>query len=173
MYYFHDIDNLIYLSIDENELDDLLIDVRGNKSGIEHLVDSCREVLSIGKTELFENLIGLTNTWSEENNGYPPQLCFVSLFIIAATRMGENSDVIDWRNYYQQVVNLLRLDIKVIHLENFSGETLVIEKIKKDNYFVNFLNGFQKNMEMKKTPLKKIVIRIGMKITNHGSRTKP
>ena len=111
-HYFHDIDNLIYLSIDENELDDLLIDVRGNKSGIEHLVDSCREVLSIGKTELFENLIGLTNTWSEENNGYPPQLCFVSLFIIAATRMGENSDVIDWRNYYQQVVNLLRLDIQ-------------------------------------------------------------
>ena len=49
-HYFHDIDNLIYLSIDENELDDLLIDVRGNKSGIEHLVDSCREVLSIGKS---------------------------------------------------------------------------------------------------------------------------
>ena len=111
-HYFHDVDNLIYLSIDENELDDLLIDVRGNKSGIEHLVDSCREVLSIGRTELFENLIGLTNTWSEENNGYPPQLCFVSLFIIAATRMGENSEVIDWRNYYQQVVNLLRLDIQ-------------------------------------------------------------
>ena len=43
-----------------NELDDLLIDVRGNKSGIEHLVDSCREVLSIGKTELFENLLFLT-----------------------------------------------------------------------------------------------------------------
>lgn len=112
-YYFHNTEGLIYLSIDENELDELLESVKGNQSGLDFLVDTCRDLLFLNnQNQLFDNLLELTNLWSNERNGYPPQLCFVSIFIIAATRMGENSDTIDWRNYYQQVVNLLRLEIQ-------------------------------------------------------------
>ena len=96
----------IYLSIDSHDLEDLFENIKGDVSGEQYLRNICMEFLGSinGKRNIFDNLIRLHDEWDKtKSNDFPPQLPFVCLFIIAAAKMGENSEVVDWRNYYTQL----------------------------------------------------------------------
>ena len=48
--------SLIYLTIDEEELEDIFYEIRGEKEGIEFLVDACKTLLSNERGRPFENI---------------------------------------------------------------------------------------------------------------------
>lgn len=102
-------DSLIYLTIDEEELDDIFNEIRGKEKGIEFLADACKSVLSNERGRPFENIKAIEKSWSLlEEQSYPPQLCFVALFIIAATKMGDDSEKFHPNVYYGHLENLLQ-----------------------------------------------------------------
>ena len=101
--------SLIYLTIDEEELDDIFYEIRGEKEGIEYLVDACKSLLSSERGRPFENIKTIEESWSLlEEKSYPPQLCFVALFIIAATKMGDDPEERHPNVYYGHLENLLQ-----------------------------------------------------------------
>ena len=101
--------SLIYLTIDEEELDDIFYEIRDEKKGIDFLVDVCKSLLSSERGRPFDNIKTIEDSWSLlEEKSYPPQLCFVALFIIAATRMGDDSEEFHPNVYYGHLGNLLQ-----------------------------------------------------------------
>ena len=48
--------SLIYLTIDEEELDDIFYETRDEKKGIDFLVDVCKSLLSSERGRPFENI---------------------------------------------------------------------------------------------------------------------
>ena len=111
-FYFPDNNNsAIYLSIDSDQLDKIFHDIKGQYSGEEYLRTACMKLITgtkLKKQNLFNNLIFIHKQWEDSNSkDFPPHLPFVALFILAATKMGENSETIDWRAYYKQLHKLM------------------------------------------------------------------
>jgi len=122
----------IILSIDEEELDLILNPVLNGQSGLSYLVEHCLNLLQISEYStgnIFEELQKLVDRWKVESiQEYPPQLCFVILFILAVTKMGEESDSeddeqIDDRNYYKQLLRILNSNELFLKL-NFTNSSL-------------------------------------------------
>lgn len=106
-YFFNldSIDSSIYLTIDEDELSKIL--GLNKEKAIQHLVQSCQLVL-FSNSQLYKNIVEIEKKWRTAGcPGYPPQLCFVVLFVIAATRMGSKTEIADFRDYYKQLYILL------------------------------------------------------------------
>ena len=111
-FYFPDNNNsAIYLSIDSDQLDRIFHDIKGQFSGEEYLRTVCMNLISgtkLKKQNLFNNLISIYKQWEgSQSKDFPPHLPFVAMFILAATKMGENSETIDWRAYYKQLHKLM------------------------------------------------------------------
>lgn len=117
----------IYLSIDEDELNELLSSIRGSEDGLTFLINNCLNLLgNLNSTpNFYQKLIDLNYEWIKEaNDEFCPSIPFVSLFITIATKMGEDGDI-DWRNYYEPLYDSLKLN-------DFN-----ISRQKADKYFVN------------------------------------
>ena len=117
----------IYLSIDEDELNELFKSSRESNTGLEYLTKNCMELLNISNSSgnFYKNLINLFNSWKEEESDDPcPVIPFVSLFITVATKMGEDDDI-DWRNYYVPLYDSMNLS------------TFGISRQKSMKYFTN------------------------------------
>ena len=137
--------SLIYLTIDEEELDDIFYEIRGEKEGIEYLVDACKSLLSSERGRPFENIKTIEESWSLlEEKSYPPQLCFVALFIIAATKMGDDPEERHPNVYYGHLEPTNRR--KYIHTEEILALRGLLNKLslwinevfgKERNTFVN------------------------------------
>ena len=125
----------IYLSIDEDELNELFESSRESNTGLEYLVKHCMELLDISNSSgnFYKNLINLFNSWKEEESDDPcPVIPFVSLFITVATKMGED-DHIDWRNYYEPLYDSMNLS------------TFGISRQKSMKYFTNTFSNSDDN----------------------------
>ncbi len=111
-HYFEEQDlETIYLSIDEEELNELFIQLRENEDGLTFLANNCLSLLGDlnSSPNFYQNLIDLTKAWSEEGfDEVCPIIPFVSLFITVATKMGEDGDI-DWRNYSEPLYDSLEL----------------------------------------------------------------
>jgi len=105
----------VYLTIDSEDLnrlfDGLNDDINSykprfkEKFGEKYLRDVCMDLLAtIDEKNIFEQLIRIVKSWEEADcNEFPPQLPFIAMFVVAAEKMGEDSEFIDWRNYYTQL----------------------------------------------------------------------
>ena len=102
---------LFTLSIDSDQLDKIFHDIKGQFSGEEYLRTVCMNLITgtkLKKQNLFNNLISIYKQWEgSQSKDFPPHLPFVAMFILAATKMGENSETIDWRAYYKQLHKLM------------------------------------------------------------------
>jgi len=137
----NDFEGPIYLTIDENELDRLFNEVlEVNESGLSYLVKKCSTVLN-SPPSIYDELIEIEKSWQQDGcPGYPPQLCFVVLFIIAATRMGTDPENIDWRNYYEQLLILMDIEMVQTTFENKFREGFVSKQL-----FHNLSNWIENN----------------------------
>lgn len=146
-YFQKDNTSKIHLSIDSEDLDILFEHIKGNQSGEKYLRDCCLELL--GETyrvnNVFKNLILLFEQWESENNqDFPPQLPFIALFIIAASKMGEDADEIDWRAYYTQLYKYMSPleNITETKLQNNFRETFGVKTTddERSELFVKLSN---------------------------------
>ena len=118
-----------------------MVTVEGNL-----LVNFCIEVLGDFNSKsfnFFENLVDIHKAWENSNSkDFPPQLPFISLFIIAATKMGEDAEKIDYRAFYSQLYKVMQLPSKIsnIKLQNnfrhtFGSKTTEDEREELFNKF--------------------------------------
>ena len=134
--YFFSIDNAnteILFCVDDN-----VINIVGKKNNVPSPInDFCQ---SVSKKIVFssssKNLIRLNNFKVEVINNIPSQTALIAFFILAATRMGENSDF-SQRAYYPYLRKLCELGgFNNIKEGLYSSDT----DIFKNNIFKNFSN---------------------------------